>query len=226
MGIGATASYGTVAEPCLSRKFPDPLMAFWYARGFTIGEAYAMSVEAPYQGLFAGDPLAAPFAAPPALTVTSHVPYQIVTGTIPVQVSAAAHSNGVPAAAIDLYLDGRFHTNLATLGPTPSNLLSVVVAGRTNSAVVATNDTLFDAVAALAAAVNDRLQPDRRRPRPGDRLELIYKAFDHAATTPPSPPPSPKAPAAALTLGVGLAATNLVPSIYPARKKSPALAHT
>ena len=219
MQIGATASYGTVAEPCnFLAKFPDPLMGFYYARGFTIGEAYAMSVLAPYQGLFAGDPLAAPFAAPPEITVTSHTPYQIVTGTVPVQVSALARANGVPAASLALYFDGRFQTNLVALGPTPSNMLSVVIGSRTNSATVATNQSLFAAVTALAAAINADSGQIVSATALGDRLELIYKNFDHAGDNIPVSAFVSQGTASALTLGVGLAATNLVPSIYPARE--------
>lgn len=219
MHVGATASFGTVAEPCAYlEKFPDPLMGFFYARGFTVGEAYAMSVEAPYQGLFAGDPLAAPFAAPPAISVTSHVPYQIVTGTVPVMVSATARSNGVPAAQLDLYLDERFHANLATLGPTRFNQLSLVVGNRTNTATVGPGDSLFEAVAALAAAVNaDSLRTVAARAR-GDRLELVYTNFNHAGDNVALSASVSTGAASALTLGVGLAATNLVPSVYRARK--------
>jgi len=219
MEIGATASYGTVEEPCAyPEKFPDPLMGFYYARGFSIGESYAMGVEAPYQGLFAGDPLAAPFAAPPSLSVTSHTPYQIVTGTVPVQVSATAHSNGVPAAAIDFYLDERLQTNLITLGPTPSNRLSIVVGTRTNTATVATNDSLFDAVSALANAVNADTTQTVSATATGDRLELIYKQYNHDGDNLPVAASVAQGEAAALTLDVGQAATNLIPSIYPARK--------
>ena len=72
MRLGATASYGTVSEPCsFEVKFPDPMVAFWYARGFSAGEALAMSVRNPYQGIWVGDPLAAPFAAPPAVRIDS-----------------------------------------------------------------------------------------------------------------------------------------------------------
>jgi hypothetical protein len=219
MEIGATASYGTVAEPCnYLEKYPDPLMGFWYARGFTVGESYAMAVEAPYQGLFAGDPLAAPFAAPPVLSGLSHSPYQIVTGTIPVQVSATAHPKGTPAAAADLYLDGRFHTNLAALGPTPGNLLSIAVAGVTSSVAVATNDTLFDAVAALAGEVNDNSNQIVLARARSDRLELVYKAYDLQGNHAPVAAAVAQGTADALTLGTGLAATNLHPATYPARK--------
>src|SRR5262249_26499924 len=55
---GATASYGTVVEPCnYLEKFPDPLVYFYQHRGFSVAEAYYQSVRNPYQGLFVGEPL-------------------------------------------------------------------------------------------------------------------------------------------------------------------------
>lgn len=60
---GATGSYGTVVEPCnFLTKFPDPrrLMDV-YLSGYTLMEAYWKSVRMPGQGVFIGDPLAAPF---------------------------------------------------------------------------------------------------------------------------------------------------------------------
>lgn len=61
---GATASYGTVSEPCNHpEKFPDPAVLFkHYLRGDTLLEAYWKSVAMPGQGLFLGEPLAHPFA--------------------------------------------------------------------------------------------------------------------------------------------------------------------
>jgi uncharacterized protein (TIGR03790 family) len=62
---GATASYGTVTEPCnIVQKFPDPEIVIGrYLAGETLLEAYWKSVEMPGQGLFVGEPLARPFAA-------------------------------------------------------------------------------------------------------------------------------------------------------------------
>ena len=60
---GATGSYGTVVEPCaMTPKFPDPavLMAHYLA-GERLIEAYWKSVRMPGQGVFIGEPLAAPF---------------------------------------------------------------------------------------------------------------------------------------------------------------------
>lgn len=61
---GATASYGTVSEPCaFQQKFPHPkVLLLHYARGSTALEAYWRSVAWPIQGVFIGEPLAAPFA--------------------------------------------------------------------------------------------------------------------------------------------------------------------
>ena len=61
---GATASYGTVSEPCnYWQKFPNPTVLLRrYLSGMTALEAYWGSVSWPAQGLFIGDPLAAPYA--------------------------------------------------------------------------------------------------------------------------------------------------------------------
>jgi uncharacterized protein (TIGR03790 family) len=63
LGAGATGSYGTVLEPCnFPQKFPNPLVAMnRYLNGETLIEAYWKSVAWPGQGLFIGEPLAAPF---------------------------------------------------------------------------------------------------------------------------------------------------------------------
>ena len=60
---GATASYGTVGEPCNHwQKFPNPgVLLRHYLNGETAIEAYWKSVAWPGQGVFIGEPLAAPF---------------------------------------------------------------------------------------------------------------------------------------------------------------------
>jgi uncharacterized protein (TIGR03790 family) len=62
---GATASYGTVIEPCnYTAKFPaaSVLWAHYY-RGEPIIEAYWKSVQMPGEGNFIGEPLARPWGA-------------------------------------------------------------------------------------------------------------------------------------------------------------------
>lgn len=63
---GATASYGTVVEPCnFPQKFPNPVVAMdHYLAGDTLIEAYWKSVVWPGQGIFIGEPLAKPYADP------------------------------------------------------------------------------------------------------------------------------------------------------------------
>lgn len=60
---GATASYGAVSEPCnYWQKFPNPILLLKnYVNGNTALEAYWSSVAWPAQGVFIGDPLAAPY---------------------------------------------------------------------------------------------------------------------------------------------------------------------
>ncbi|HWS04019.1 MAG TPA: TIGR03790 family protein [Gammaproteobacteria bacterium] len=60
---GATGSYGTVVEPCAhTGKFPNPgLLMQHYVQGETLIEAYWKSVQMPGEGIFIGEPLAAPF---------------------------------------------------------------------------------------------------------------------------------------------------------------------
>jgi uncharacterized protein (TIGR03790 family) len=60
---GATGSYGTVVEPCaFPEKFPNVTMLMsYYTAGETLIEAYWKSVLMPGQGIFIGEPLAAPF---------------------------------------------------------------------------------------------------------------------------------------------------------------------
>ena len=60
---GATGSYGTVVEPCnFTAKFPNPgLLMRHYLDGETLIESYWKSVAMPGQGIFIGEPLAAPY---------------------------------------------------------------------------------------------------------------------------------------------------------------------
>ena len=64
LDAGATASYGTVREPCsYTEKFPRPdIVMEHYLNGASLIEAYWKSVQWPGQGVFIGEPLAKPFA--------------------------------------------------------------------------------------------------------------------------------------------------------------------
>lgn len=60
---GATASYGTVSEPCnYPQKFPNAMVLLkHYLSGESAIEAYWKSVAWPSQGVFIGEPLASPY---------------------------------------------------------------------------------------------------------------------------------------------------------------------
>ena len=60
---GATGSYGTAVEPCnFPQKFPNPdVLMKYYLTGETLIETYWKSVVWPGQGVFIGEPLAAPY---------------------------------------------------------------------------------------------------------------------------------------------------------------------
>jgi len=63
LDAGATASYGSVSEPCnYWQKFPNPsVLLKHYVNGNSAIEAYWKSVAWPAQGLFIGEPLATPY---------------------------------------------------------------------------------------------------------------------------------------------------------------------
>ena len=71
LDAGATASYGTVEEPCnYTQKFSKAsVLIDQYYRGATLIEAYWKSVQWPGQGLFVGEPLAQPFRDSPGFSV-------------------------------------------------------------------------------------------------------------------------------------------------------------
>lgn len=94
---GATASYGTVVEPCnFVQKFPVPGIAmFHYAMGASAIEAYWKSVAWPGEGVFIGEPLARPFA--PVLKETSAGGFELhlfspQTGRLQMEYAATAAS--------------------------------------------------------------------------------------------------------------------------------------
>ena len=176
MRLGATASYGTVSEPCAYReKFPDPLIAFWTLRGFTAGEALAMSVRNPYQGLWVGDPLAAPFAAPPSVQIQSPARNAELDGEIPLQISVAAHARGAPPVFLDLYLDGRHHAPVTRpFAPVGNDLVAEVGSFRF-AYTVAPGEDLFAAAAGLAWAINSKGAGQITASAKSDRIEVSVR---------------------------------------------------
>lgn len=177
MRLGATASYGTVTEPCAFReKFPDPMIAFWYARGFTAGEALAMSVRNPYQGIWVGDPLVAPFSAPPSVQIKSPARDADLEGDITLQISVSAHEHGAPPVFLDLYIDGRFHAPIARpFAPVGNNLIAQIGTNRF-AYTIAPGEDLFAAVAGLAWTINYKGAGQITASARADRIEITVRA--------------------------------------------------
>ena len=173
---GATGSYGTVAEPTPNPdKFPDPMVYFYQARGFSLAEAYYQSVFIPHEGLIVGEPLAAPYARPGSIRWLNVSANSALGGVAQLAVQAVAHSPQRPLQRVDLFLDGKFHQTLTNLEPSAGNLLYLSLNGYPITCEVNQQRDLAGAAGALAAAIN---RPDVQAitgvlamPR-GDRVEL------------------------------------------------------
>lgn len=176
MQLGATASYGTVSEPCAYQaKFPDPMLAYWYFRGFTAGEALAMSVRNPYQGIWVGDPLAAPFAAPPVVQITEPAAQAGITGPTNLHLVVAAHERGAPPVYLDLYVDGRHYAPITRPFAAVGNDLEAVIGTNRFVYTVAPGEDLFAAVAGLAWAINARGGGNITAQVRADRLDISVR---------------------------------------------------
>ena len=175
LNAGAAASYGTVTEPCnYVQKFPDPLVFLYQGRGFGLAEAYYQSVLNPYQGLFVGEPLCAPFAQPGHVDWLALTNGTVLSGSVllPPAVFFAAATN-LPLAQVDLFIDGAFVQTLTNIPPSTSNLLSVTLNGSTVQYTVPPDSTLSSVTASLAAALNIESNSTKVAVFPtGDRLEL------------------------------------------------------
>ncbi|MGD9611491.1 MAG: TIGR03790 family protein [Kiritimatiellia bacterium] len=176
MRLGATASYGTVTEPCAFEvKFPDPMIAFWYARGFTAGEALAMSVRHPYQGLWVGDPLAAPFAAPPSVRILTPARNAKLDGETALKIAVAAHERGAPPVFLDLYVDGRHHAPIARPFAPVGNELTAQIGTNRFAYVGAPGEDLFAVAAGLAWAINAKGAGQITASAKADRIEISVR---------------------------------------------------
>jgi len=189
--LGATASYGTVAEPCAYEvKFPRSDDRVWYARGFTAGEALAMSVRNPYQGIWVGDPLAAPFAAPPAVQINAPAFNAEIDGEVTLQIGLAAHERGAPPVFLDLYLDGRHRDPVVRPFAPAGNELVAQIGTNRFVYTIAPGENSFAAAAGLAWAINskgggqisaaaksDRLVVSARSPLDADGQPLSFSVF-------------------------------------------------
>jgi uncharacterized protein (TIGR03790 family) len=155
LNSGATASYGTIVEPCAYlEKFPNAQNYFYQARGFSIAECYYMSVVNPYQGVFVGEPLAAPFAAPASGAWTAPPAGAILAGTTNLTVQFDAAIPQQPLQQADLFLDGTYVQTLTNIAPGQNNVLYVTINGFQTNCTIPAGATLKSVTSNLVVRLN------------------------------------------------------------------------
>ena len=103
---GAAGASGAVVEPfSLQAKFPVPLLHVYYADGCSLAESFYQSVEAPYQLLIVGDPLARPYARFAGMQLASPDPQTPWSGVVTLQPKVVP-AKGRPIARLELWVDG------------------------------------------------------------------------------------------------------------------------
>jgi uncharacterized protein (TIGR03790 family) len=215
MNSGATASYGTVVEPCTYfEKFPSPQNYFYQARGFSVAECYYQSVTNPYQGLLVGEPLAAPFAQPAFAAWNSLPVNALLTGTTNLSLQASAGDIRHPVQQVDLFVDGIFVQTLTNIPPSQSNVLTVTLNAQTTNYTVPAGANIGSVATGLADAVNHLTNAKVQAFAHGDRIE--FQSTNIARTGTRVPPLSVSyagATAPALTTYLTASGSNLLDTI-------------
>jgi len=110
---GAAGSSGAVAEPySIQAKFPVPALHIHYADGSSLAETFYESVEAPYQLIIVGEPLARPFAHFAAVSLESPDVGHAWRNTVllkPLIKPASDH----PIHHLELWVDGQYKDRVA-----------------------------------------------------------------------------------------------------------------
>lgn len=105
VAMGVAGVHGTVAEP-LNNCFPSRRFVVDYAEGAPLSEAYLRNMPFSYwRNLVLGDPMAAPYAKRPVVTLEGLADQQAIGGAVPVTVHAQDQA-GTGIAIIRLYVDG------------------------------------------------------------------------------------------------------------------------
>lgn len=201
---GAVASYGTVVEPCnYTEKFPDPMAYFYQGRGFNVAEAYYQSVRNPYQGLFVGEPLSAPFALSGYGDWIIPTNGAVLSGLVNLSLEFEAAGAEHPIAYFDLYVDGRFYRTITNLPPASGNTLHVTVKNTSVTYQVPPAASVSSVAEGLAAALNQKQNVSGVHAKPiGDRLLLTGLDFAKTGAALPLSASSSAGNAASLTTWV------------------------
>ncbi|HUC84626.1 MAG TPA: hypothetical protein VL970_05480, partial [Candidatus Acidoferrales bacterium] len=125
------------------------------------------------QGLFVGEPLAAPFARPGDADWTSLTNGSVLSGQVMLSPTFTAAETNLPLDQADLFVDGTFFQTMTNLPPTTGNVLSVVLNGTTINYTVSASNTLAEVAAGLADALNSQSNlTEVTTFSAGDRVEL------------------------------------------------------
>lgn len=110
---GAAGSSGAVAEPySIQAKFPSPSLHIHYADGSSLAEAFYQSIEAPYQLIIVGDPLARPFAHFADVSLRSPRTTQPWHDSVLIE-PAVKRAKGHAINHMELWIDGHFRDRVA-----------------------------------------------------------------------------------------------------------------
>lgn len=174
IGANATASYGTVDEPCnYLEKFPSAEDYFYQARGFNIAESYYLSLTNPYQGLIVGEPLAAPFARPATGSWLGLATNALLRGVTNLSLQFTAADAQLPLQQVDLFLDGVWQQTLTNIAPGTSNLLKINLNGQSFNYLVPQNATIKSVTSNLVTVLNNSSNLTQvLASAHGDRIEL------------------------------------------------------
>ncbi|MGC3961479.1 MAG: TIGR03790 family protein [Verrucomicrobiota bacterium] len=173
---GATASYGTVVEPCAyEAKFPDPQNYFFQARGFSVAESYYQSLANPYQGVLVGEPLAAPFAVSASGNWIGLAEDTVLAGVTNLNVQFVSPNPDRPIQQVDLFLDGQFLHTVTNIAPRQNNVLSATLNGFTANYTIPAAATIKSVTSALVSQLNSMTFSNSTQVAAvahGDRIEL------------------------------------------------------
>lgn len=176
INAGATASFGTVAEPCAYfEKFASPQNYFYQSRGFSVAECYYQSVTNPYQGILVGEPLAAPFARSGSGQWISLPADARLAGTTNLTIEFTAANPGRPIQRVDLFLDGLLVQTLTNLPPQTGNVVHVAINGIETNYTVPADASLRSVASNLTSYLNEASYQNATKVRAfahGDRIEL------------------------------------------------------
>jgi hypothetical protein len=219
---GATASYGTIVEPCnWLQKFPVPHTYFYQARGFPIAECYYQSLANPFQGILVGEPLAAPFARKASGAWLGLPDGAVLRATTNLALQFTAADASRPVQQVDLFLDGTFLQTVTNLAPQPGNVLSVTMADHTIQYVVPAGATLESVTSGLADELNANANTNATQVQAfarGDRVELQSFEPERAADAITLSASSANGGATTCTTFITPAHTNFVTTIARGRR--------